>query len=315
MAAMKSRWLLALLVACNGDSPSGGIDAAAGDGNGADAAPVNPLDGIGSVEIVQGGYMFTEGPQWRETEGDLLFTDIPASTIYRYTGAGMPVSFRNPSGEANGLATDGNGAVIAAQHNTHSVTRDGVEIVSVFENNRLNSPNDVIVAGDGTIYFTDPPYGLPGGTTGQPFMGVFRIAPNDQLTAEYRGATTERPNGIGLSLDEKTLYVADTADGKLWAFPIDANGALGTRTMLAQTAGGADGLAIDSAGNIYVTSSAGVEVFSPAGTKWGTIMVPKKPSNCAFGDADHRTLYITGNGGGSGALYKVRLANPGMPRK
>lgn len=288
-------------------------DAGNGDGSGPDAAAVNPLDGVGNVELVRGGYMFTEGPQWRETEGVLLFTDIPASTIYQYTpGGAAPTVFRMPSFESNGLAIDpGDGTVISAQHNNHTVARDGTEIVAIFENNRLNSPNDVIVDGDGTIYFTDPPYGLPSTVTGQPFMGVFRIAPNDQVTAEHRGAMTERPNGIGLSLDSKTLYVADTADGKLWKFPIDGNGALGTRTMLAMTSGGADGLAIDSFGNIFVTTSAGVEVFAPSGTKWGTIVVPMQPSNCAFGDADHKTLYITARS----SLYKVRLANPGEPRR
>lgn len=279
---------------------------------------VDPLGGIGTVEEVATGYGFAEGPQWHEAQGVLLFTDIPGSTIYQYApGGGAPTEYRKPSGEANGLAIDGNGSVIAAQHNTHSITRDGVELVSIFENQRLNSPNDVIVADDGTIYFTDPPYGLPNGVTAQPFMGVYRLVPPDQLTAEHRGAMTERPNGIGLSPDGKTLYVADTADGKLWAFPVESDGSLGERTMLAQTAGGADGLAIDRAGNIFVTSNAGIEVFAPDGTRWGAIEVPRKPTNCAFGDADHKTLYITANGGGNntGTLYKVRLANPGEPRR
>lgn len=279
---------------------------------GVDAAPVNPLTDIGTVELVRGGYMFLEGPQWREAEGVLLFTDIPASTIYQYTpGSAMPAVFRMPSGESNGLAIDQNGAVISAQHNNHMIARDGNEIVSIFENNRLNSPNDVTVDSDGTIYFTDPPYGLPSGVTAQPFNGVFRIAPSGDVTAEYRGAMTERPNGIGLSLDGKTLYVDDTADGILWSFPIMTGGALGARTMLAMTSGGPDGLAIDSAGNIFVTTTAGIDVFAPSGTKWGTISVPMQPSNCAFGDADHKTLYITART----ALYKVRLANPGEPRR
>jgi gluconolactonase len=304
------RWLLiGLLVAC-GDDGSGTQDASNQPPE--EAGVVNPLTGAGSVELVQGGYMFVEGPQWRDAEGVLLFTDIPATTIYQYTpGGSAPTVFRMPSGESNGLAIDPNGAVISAQHNNHMIARDGNEIVSIFENNRLNSPNDVTVDTDGTIYFTDPPYGLPQGVTAQPFNGVFRIAPNGDVTAEYRGAMTERPNGIGLSLDSKQLYVADTVDGKIWSFPINADHSLGTRTMLAMTSGGPDGLAIDGGGNIFVATSAGIDVFSPSGTKWGTIAVPMQPANCAFGDTDHKTLYITART----ALYKVRLANAGMPRR
>jgi len=302
--------LIGLLVAC-GDDGGTTVDASNVPPN--EAGVVNPLTGIGSVELVRDGYMFTEGPQWREAEGVLLFTDIPASTIYQYVpGGGMPTVYRMPSGESNGLAIDTNGAVISAQHNNHMIARDGNEIVSLFENNRLNSPNDVIVATDGTIYFTDPPYGLPQGVTAQPFNGVFRIAPNGDITAEYRGdKDATRPNGIGLSLDGKLLYVADTMESKLWGFPVTPSGALGMRGMVAMTSAGPDGLAIDGAGNIFVTTSAGVEVFAPSGTKWGTITVPMQPANCAFGDADHKTLYITART----ALYKVRLANPGEPRR
>lgn len=309
------RWLtlVMFITACGDDGQITSIDARPGNDSN---LLIDPLEGIGTVELVQGGYMFTEGPQWREAQGVLLFTDIPASTIYEYTpGGSAPTLFRMPSGESNGLAIDGNGAVISAQHNNHMIARDGVEIVSIFESNRLNSPNDVVVADDGTIFFTDPPYGLPDGVTAQPFMGVYRIAPNNTVTAEHRGATSERPNGIGMSVDGRLLLVADTADGKLWGFPIESSGALGTRMMLAQTSGGADGLAVDSFDNIFVAANAGIEVFSQSGSKWGTIAVPGKASNCAFGDADHKTLYITANGMGGGALYKVRLENPGKPRR
>ncbi|MDQ3370775.1 MAG: SMP-30/gluconolactonase/LRE family protein [Myxococcota bacterium] len=309
--------VIVMMAACGGGMTTPVDGAPIDTTRGTDAAPTfDPLVGIGDVELVQGGFMFTEGPQWREAEADLVFTDIPASTIYRYTpGGAAPTSLRSPSGNANGLAIDGAGALIAAQHGTRSVTRNGTAIVSTFEAKKLNSPNDVIVADDGTIYFTDPPYGIPQGQTSElGFMGVFRIAPGGTLTAEHRGPTSARPNGIGLSPDGATLYVADTADGKLYRFPVQAGGALGTREVHATTAGSPDGLAIDIAGNIFVTTSGGIEVFAPTGTRHGNIPLPggaQAPANCAFGDADHRTLYITART----QLLRVRLANPGLPRR
>lgn len=307
----------ALVIACGGDDgdpatpADGGADAAVH----LDAPPMfDPLAGIGTVELVQGGFMFTEGPQWREAEGDLVFTDIPASTIYRYVpGGGAPTSLRAPSANANGLAIDGGGALIVAEHGSRSVTRDAMPIATTFEGKRLNSPNDVIVADDGTIYFTDPPYGLGGTPSELGFMGVFRRAPDGTLTAEHRGAASARPNGIGLSPDGASLYVADTADGNLYRFPITAGGALGARVVHAMTAGNPDGLAIDIGGNIFVTTAGGVEVFAPTGARWGTIALPgnAQPANCAFGDADHKTLYITART----QLFRVRIANAGLPRR
>ena len=298
------RRLLPLLVACDGSST---LDAAPADV----VQIVNPLVGAGDVELVDGGYQFTEGPQWRDAEGDLVFTDIPANTIFRYVpGGSAPVSLRMPSEMANGLAIAPDGALWAAEHGSRTVTRDAVAMATMFEGSRLNSPNDVVIATDGTAYFTDPPFGIGDQPDELTFMGVFRLS-GTTLTAEHRGGLAERPNGIGLSPDGARLYVAYSNDGVVYRFGIQADGSLGSREPHATTSGSADGLAIDGAGNVFVTSSSGVEVFAPDGSKWGTIAVPEQPANCAFGDADHKTLYITART----SLYRVRLAAAGEPTR
>jgi gluconolactonase len=274
--------------------------------------PVDPLVGVGTVELVQGGYQFTEGPQWRDTPGDLLFSDVQGNTIYRYTpGGGAPVVHRMPSSNSNGLAIDGNGALLAAEHGSRSVTRDATAIASMFAGKKLNSPNDVVVSEYGIVYFTDPPYGISMPQQELSFNGVFSVKTDGTLTAEYKGPTSSRPNGIGLSPDGSTVYVADTADGKLYAYSVMADGSLIGRRELATTSGNPDGLAIDSAGNILVATATGIEAFSATGSRWGVISVPQQPANCAFGDSDHKTLYITART----AVYKVRLSVEGLPAR
>jgi gluconolactonase len=279
---------------------------------------VNPLDGVGPVELVRGAFMFTEGPQWREREGDLLFSDIPANVVFRLVLPGTVSDFRRPSDNSNGLAVDTMGRLYAAEHGSRALTRarmDGTRetLASGFMEGgamrRLNSPNDVIVRSDGTVYFTDPPYGINPATQQElSFNGVFRRTPAGALTAEWRGARTSRPNGVALSPDERTLYVADTADGRVRAWDVAADGALSRERTVATTSGNPDGMAVDRDGNLFVTTGTGVQVFSSAGRLWGTIAVPMQPANCAFGGADARTLFVTART----AVYRVRLARPGI---
>jgi gluconolactonase len=306
--------LLALsLIGCGDDGGAGpdaapGVDAAPG----IDADPeINPLDGIGPVTLVQGGFDFVEGPQWVAADGVLLFSDIPANTIYQLEEPDTITVFRTPSGNSNGLALDPDGALLAAEHGNRRVSRDEVTVVDAYDGMRLNSPNDVVASSAGMIYFTDPPYGIADADRELPFMGVFRVPLAGGVAfAEWEGPLSARPNGIALSPDERTLYVADTADGMLRAWDVEVSGgSLSGERVVTAAVPGADGMAVDGVGNLFVTTSTGVRVFAPDGSMWGEIDVPEQPANCAFGGADRRTLYITART----SLYRVELAAPGLP--
>jgi len=276
--------------------------------------PRDPFDGIGDVEMVQGGFSFLEGPHWRAADGVLLFTDIPENTIHALTPPSSVAVFRMPSDNANGLGTDAAGQLLAAEHGARRVSRtlaDGTveTVVERYMGDRLNSPNDLAVRADGTIYFTDPPYGLMGRMREVAFNGVYRVAPDGSLTAEWMGPTESRPNGVSLSADQGTLYVVDTNAGLVRAYDVAADGSLsGERDFVTDTPG-ADGMAVDETGNLYVTTSNGVQAYSRDGTSWGTIVVPMQPANCGFGDDDYQTLYITART----TLYRVRIAIRGLP--
>ncbi|TKD13089.1 SMP-30/gluconolactonase/LRE family protein [Polyangium fumosum] len=281
-------------------------------GAGGGGVEVDPLVGVGTVEQVQGNFMFTEGPQWNPATKTLLFTDIPANRIYEHTPGGAIDVFREPSANTNGLALDQNGLLIACEHSGRRVSRtlaNGTlaSIADTYDGKKLNSPNDVIVHSNGTVYFTDPPYGLPDpGQSELGFFGVFRVTPGGEVTLV--ADDMQRPNGIALSPDEKTLYVADTATSELRAWPVNADGSLGAGSKLVSTSQGPDGMAVDAKGNLFVTTSAGVEVYSPAGKLYGAIVVPQQPANCAFGGDDKKTLYITART----ALYRVTLQGAGL---
>lgn len=266
-----------------------------------------------TVEKLAGDFGFTEGPVWHP-DGYLLFSDIPRNRIMKWHPTEGVSVFREPSEQSNGLIFDRQGRLVAAEHAARRVSRteaDGriVSLADRYDGKRLNSPNDVVQASDGAFYFTDPPYGLPQQKEGKELEvnGVYRLAPDGTLTLV--ADDFERPNGLAFSPDGKTLYIADTAKQHVRAFDVAANGSLengrvfGTMTPWPGAQGGADGMKVDAQGRAFVTGAGGVWVFDAKGTVLGVIETPETPANCAFGDADGKTLYITARTG----LYRVKL--------
>jgi gluconolactonase len=283
-------------------------------GSGGNVADVDPIAGIGPAEEVPKGqfnFLFLEGPLWLAKDGVLLFSDIPANRIYKLTPPSTIEIFREPSGNSNGLNLDNQGLLIVCEHSNRRVTRtlaNGMimPVADTYMGMKLNSPNDAIIRSDGTIYFTDPPYGIPMGQQQElGFEGVFRVTPGGQLSTIVEDMN--RPNGIALSPDESTLYVSDSETPEVRAFPVNADGTTGPGTKLISKT--SDGMAVDDAGNLYLTNYLGVEVYRPDGTLRGNIPIAGQKTNVSFGGADRRTLYITTDS----ALYRVVLNVPGIP--
>jgi gluconolactonase len=270
------------------------------------------------IEKLAEGFNWSEGPVWVPAAGHLLFSDVPENVVYRWReGEGVSV-FLTPSGftgdhydgrerGANGLALDAGGRLVLAQHGDRRVAQLGPDgktfttIADRYDGRRFNSPNDLCFDGEGRIYFTDPPYGLaPSSKRELEFQGVYRV--NRDGVVELLVREQERPNGIALSLDERTLYVANS-DGKrpvIMAYSLDGDGAVSTRRVFFDAAplarsgrkGLPDGMKIDQHGNLWATGPGGVLILSPAGHHLGTILTGEATANCAFG-GDGSVLYIT----------------------
>lgn len=278
------------------------------------------------VEVIKSGFTGTEGPVGLP-DGSLIFTETQASRITRIdkdTGA-TSVYLENTNG-SNGLGFDAKGRLISVQ-TTPGHTRIGVvapkesvaTLTDNFEGKPYGRPNDLVVAKTGGIYFSEPG---PNATPGQPppvpalTPAVYYVAPTGKVSRVAEGI--ERPNGVMLSADEKTLYVNNTAGEYLLAYDVKPDGTLGPRRNFAKYGkvtnapgggfnSGADGLAIDAQGRVYAATAAGVEVFSPKGETLGAIPVSLQPQNIAFAGADKKTLYIVGRG----AAFKVRVLTEG----
>ena len=270
-----------------------------------------------TLEQVATGFGFTEGPVWYK--GYLLFSDIPRNRIVRWRmrSEGPEVTtFRSPSGNSNALTLDTSGRLITCEHSTRRVTRTEVDgsvsvLVERYEGRRLNSPNDVVVRSDGSIYFTDPPYGLKDLNVWKElsFNGVYRLAPDGKVVLLVDDF--DRPNGLAFSPDESVLYINDTSRVHIRAFDVSPDGNLSNGRVLidmqSSETGAPDGMKVDIKGNIYCTGPGGLWVIDSNGQCLGRIMLPEIPSNLAWGDADRRTLYITARS----SIYRLRLAVPG----
>ena len=269
------------------------------------------------LERIATGFKFTEGPVWNASEDFLLFSDIPANRIYKWPGNGEVDVFREPSGNSNGLTYDKEGRLIICEHGNRRLSRielDGTYTVLAdgFRGKRLNSPNDVVVKSDGTIYFTDPPYGIRPEEQELPFQGVFHLDP-DSGELNLVVADFDRPNGLAFSPDEETLYIADSSSRRhVRAFDVRPDGALSGGRVFAEIRselpGNPDGMKVDVEGNLYVAAAGGVWIFSEDGDHLGVIRTPETPANCAWGGEDWRTLFITARA----SLYRIRLGIPGV---
>lgn len=286
------------------------------------------------IEKLAGNFRFVEGPVWDRRGRFLLFSDIPANAIMKWSSDGTLSTFRkniftgsHPDGAlvgTNGLTLDRQGRIVAAEHGNRRVSRiekngSVTVLADHYEGKRLNSPNDVVVRKNGEIYFTDPPYGLFRSNPPDPakdpqreldFNGIYRIkAGKVELLAK-----TASPNGLAFSPDEKRLYINNSdANNKIWyVYDVKSDGTLHDGRILYESkdtaAGVPDGLRIDKAGILWSSGPGGINIISPGGKLLGLVQFPEVPANCAWGDDDGKTLYVTART----SLYRIRTNVEGI---
>lgn len=277
------------------------------------------IDRDARIEVLASGFAWAEGPVWHKQGGFLLFSDIPRNTVMRWKEDEGASVYLKPSGftgvgdygkepGSNGLLIDSEGRLISCEHGDRRLSRlekNGGKrtLVDNYQGKRLNSPNDVVMKSNGDLYFTDPPYGLAKGPDDPSreldFCGVYRLTPRGELTLLTKEMT--RPNGIGFSPDERTLYVAQSdPDKAIWmAFPVQSDGTVGKGKLLADVTsavnrlpGLPDGLKVDRTGHIFASGPGGIYVFTPEGKQLGRIETGERTANCAWGE-DGSTLYMT----------------------
>lgn len=265
------------------------------------------------------GFIFTEGPIWHPREQHLLFSDVPANICRKLHPDGQVDETRNPSQKSNGMTYDKNLNLLVCEHLSSSlvlIEPDGSRktLASAYEGKELNSPNDVCLRLDGSIYFTDPAYGrLPGFGEERDqdlsFQGVFRLTPDGDLQLVVEPDAYETPNGLCFSPDESLLYINDSTRARIDVYQVNSDGGLSGRRCFAENIGNGqleagipDGMKCDEQGNIWVTGPGGIWIFDPEGKRLGVIEVPENVGNLHWGGADWRTLFIAA----STSIYTLR---------
>ena len=257
------------------------------------------------IEKVATGYQFTEGAVWSR-DGFLLFSDVPADRILKFTPGKGTETFRENTHGTNGNTLDAQGRLYSCQSRTRRVVRidrKGKEevLAEKWEGKRLNAPNDIVVRKDGQVYFTDPAFGDQADTRELDFFGVYHISPKGAL--EIVARPKGRPNGLAFSPNGRVLYVDNSDDRTVVAYDLDRNGAASNeRVLISGVKGVPDGMRVDEKGNLYI-AAAGIAVYSPEGKLLRTIEMPETPANCAFGDPDFQSLYVTART----SVYRLRL--------
>jgi gluconolactonase len=268
-----------------------------------------------SLRQLCSGYMFSEGPVWDVMKGCLYFTDFQKLQIWSWSEKDGVKIYRENSNRAIGLSMDAKGRIVSAESGAHAIAyadeKTSISIVNAYQGKQLNSPNDVVVAKSGFIFFTDPYSDMMGGPKVLGFNGIYSVSPSGGL--RLIDDTFGRPNGIALSPDESILYVNDTKRQSIYAYSLGKDGSTTAKGLFAQVDaaygdGVVDGMKVDVEGNVYVTGPAGMWVFDAEGNASAILYLPEKAGNFCFGGKDSRTLYITA----SSSVYELHAGVPGI---